>query len=174
MRHDTTSQVQGEGWSVRTEGPDAGSAARWSGLYDETRQTADVRLTLPARPENVALVRHVLGALAESLGLPEHVRADLKLAVTEACTNVVRHAYDDGDGPIEVVVRPSADGDHLEVIVGDRGRGIAGLSPDAQGPGLGLSLISALVDKLEVHQDDGEGSRLAMWFSRSRPLAEAA
>ena len=59
---------------------------------------SDIRLTLPARPENVAVVRHVLGALAEALALPARVTEDMRLAVTEACTNVVRHAYDDGDG----------------------------------------------------------------------------
>src|SRR5215218_9311488 len=74
----------------------------------------DIRLTLPARRENVAVVRHVLGALAEAL--------DLRLAVTEACTNVVRHAYGARGGDIDVVVRPS--GRALEVIVTDAGRGM--------------------------------------------------
>src|ERR1043165_7468810 len=53
----------------------------------------DVTLTLPARPEHVAVVRHVLGAFAEALRMPEELIEDLWLAVTEACTNVVRHAY---------------------------------------------------------------------------------
>src|ERR1044072_7717082 len=57
---------------------------------------SDVRLTLPARPENVAVVRHVLGAFAEALQLPDPLIEDMRLAVTEACTNVVRHAYADG------------------------------------------------------------------------------
>src|SRR4051794_25938923 len=47
---------------------------------------SDVRLTLPARPENVAVVRHVLGAFAEALMLPDPVIEDMRLAVTEACT----------------------------------------------------------------------------------------
>src|ERR1700745_3993604 len=55
----------------------------------------DVKLTLPARPENVAVVRHVLGAFAQALGLSVELIEDLRLAVTEACTNVVRHAYPD-------------------------------------------------------------------------------
>src|SRR6476469_5669296 len=63
---------------------------------------SDVRLSLPARPENVAVVRHVLGAFAEALHLPVGVVDDMRLAVTEACTNVVRHAYDGVDpGPLE-------------------------------------------------------------------------
>jgi anti-sigma regulatory factor (Ser/Thr protein kinase) len=129
---------------------------------------SDIRLTLPARPENVAVVRHVLGALAEALRLPDGLVEDMRLAVTEACTNVVRHAYAAGEGTIDVVVRP--DGDALEVVVSDTGRGI-GPSPDTQGPGLGLPLIAALTDSVEIHRSLGAGSRLVMRFRRSRPRA---
>jgi serine/threonine-protein kinase RsbW len=126
---------------------------------------SDIRLTLPARPENVAVVRHVLGALAEALRLPDPVIDDMRLAVTEACTNVVRHAYEGEDGTIDVVVRPK--GEELEVIVADAGRGI-GPSPDTAGPGLGLPLIAALADHLEIERRRGDGSRLIMRFLRSR------
>jgi anti-sigma regulatory factor (Ser/Thr protein kinase) len=126
---------------------------------------ADIRLTLPARPENVAVVRHVLGALGEAIRLEESVIADMRLAVTEACTNVVRHAYGDGDGKIDVIVRPR--GDAVEVIVADEGRGL-GASPDTTGPGLGMPLIAALADSVEVQRDRTRGSRLAMRFARCR------
>lgn len=123
---------------------------------------SDVRLTLPARPENVAVVRHVLGAFAEALRLPVDVVEDVRLAVTEACTNVVRHAYDGVEpGSLEIVIRPA--GDVLDVIVSDRGRGI-GPSPDTAGAGLGLPLIAALVDSLEIQHAPRAGSRLAMSF----------
>ena len=129
---------------------------------------SDIRLTLPARPENVAVVRHVLGAFAEALGLPSGARDDMRLAVTEACTNVVRHAYPEGarDGLIDVVVRPHYEA--LEVIVADAGRGL-GPSPDTAGPGLGLPLIAALADSLEIERSPGAGSRVIMQFLRSRP-----
>jgi serine/threonine-protein kinase RsbW len=128
---------------------------------------SDIRLTLPARPENVAVVRHVLGALAEVLSLPDVVRENMRLAVTEACTNVVRHAYQDDRGTIDVVVRPRNDA--LEVIVSDTGRGI-GPSPDTAGPGLGLPLITALADTVEIERQQGRGSRLAMSFLRGRTV----
>ena len=123
----------------------------------------DVRLTLPARPENVSVIRHVLGAFAEALHLPEPVVEDIRLAVTEACTNVVRHAYDSGadPGPLEIVIRP--EGELLDVIVTDRGRGI-GPSPDTMGPGLGLPLIAAIAHSLEIQHAPSAGSRLAMSF----------
>jgi serine/threonine-protein kinase RsbW len=135
-------------------------------------RSSDVRLNLPARPENVAVVRHVLGAFAEALHLPLEVVEDMRLAVTEACTNVVRHAYDDGiePGQLEIIIRPA--GDVLDVIVSDQGRGI-GPSPDTAGPGLGLPLIAALVDSLEIQHAPRAGSRLAMSFI-CRPRVGAA
>ena len=93
------------------------------------------------------------------------IRDDLRLAVTEACTNVVRHAYADDEGTIDVVVRPN--GEALEVIVSDHGRGL-GPSPDTAGPGLGLPLIAALTDTLEIERQEDNGSRLVMSFLRSR------
>jgi anti-sigma regulatory factor (Ser/Thr protein kinase) len=126
------------------------------------QRDSDVRLSLPARPENVSVIRHVLGAFAEALHLPETVIDDIRLAVTEACTNVVRHAYDGSDlGPLEIVIRPH--GELLDVIVSDRGRGI-GPGPDTTGPGLGLPLIAAIVQSLEIQHAPSAGSRLAMSF----------
>lgn len=122
----------------------------------------DVRLTLPARPENVAVVRHLLGAFAEALDLPAELVADMRLAATEACTNVVRHAYHDGEpGPIDIVIRPN--GDRLDLIVSDHGEGM-GPSPDVSGPGLGLPLIAALADSVEIERGRSRGNRLLMSF----------
>jgi serine/threonine-protein kinase RsbW len=126
----------------------------------------DVRLSLPARAENVAVVRHVLGAFAEALRLPPELVEDIRLAATEACTNVVRHAYRDGeDGPIDVTIRP--DGDRLVLVVSDRGQGL-GPSADLSGPGLGLPLIAALADSVDLQELPVRGSRIAMSF-RCRP-----
>ena len=156
---------------MHKRGRDAGTTERWAGDYDDSVHAADVRLTLPASPENIRVVRHVLGCLAETFGMPGDVCDDLRLAVTEACTNVVRHAYREPGGRIEVVARPSADS--FEVIVSDRGAGI-GPSPDAQGPGYGLGLISTLADRLEIDHAPGKGSRLQMWFAPNRTISETA
>jgi len=133
-------------------------------------RASDITLNLPARPENVRVVRHVLGALADALALPEAVAADVRLAVTEACTNVVRHAYADGGGTIDVVARPR--GDALEVVVADSGRGL-GPSPDTAGPGFGLPLIAALADTLEIEHDASDGSRLVMSFRAAATIGVA-
>ena len=93
----------------------------------------DLELTLPARAENVAVVRHAFGGLGDALSVDEQTLADIKLAVTEACTNVVVHAYPDGDdGPIEV--EATLDDERLTVVVRDEGRGIV---PRPDSPGLG-------------------------------------
>ncbi|MDP9293198.1 MAG: ATP-binding protein, partial [Actinomycetota bacterium] len=105
-----------------------------------------LRLVLPARPENIALVRGAVEAAAEERGLPGALVSDMRLAVTEACTNVVRHAYA-GVGDLEVLLELT-DG-ATRVVVEDRGRGI-GSSRDRAGPGLGLPLIAALVTELEI------------------------
>jgi serine/threonine-protein kinase RsbW len=125
--------------------------------------SSDVRLTLPARPEYVAVIRHVLGAFADSLQLPLEMIEDMRLAVTEACTNVVRHAYEGAAGPIDVVIRPHSD--RLELIVSDRGRGL-GPSADIAGPGLGLPIITALADTVDIQHTTSRGSTLAMSFRR--------
>src|ERR1041384_5400605 len=97
--------------------------------------STDVKLTLPARPENVSVIRHVLGAFAEASRLPDDLVEDLRLAVTEACTNVVRHASPaDVPGPVEIAIVPTDD--FVSVVVSDHGRGI-GASSDTTGPGLG-------------------------------------
>lgn len=129
-----------------------------------------IELTLPAQPENIALVRHVLGAIAACLRLEPDLVEDMRLAVTEACTNVVRHAYEDRRGTIELFITPEDSG--LRVVVADRGRGI-GPSPDTRGPGLGLPLIAAIADSLQIDQVAGAGSRITMSFARRRHEAAA-
>ena len=124
-------------------------------------QNGDIRLTLPARAENVVVVRHVVAALAETLEFPPKLIEDIRLAVTEACTNVVRHAYIGTEGPLDVSIAPHADG--MTIVVSDRGRGIQP-NPNSEGPGLGLPLIAALAHALDIEHAPDAGSRLSMSF----------
>src|SRR5215210_9542887 len=73
-----------------------------------------VRLSLPAHARNIAVVRRALEAIAEELGLPRRLVEDMRLAVTEACTNVVRHAYVDGEAE-------AADALRVELLPRERG-----------------------------------------------------
>jgi anti-sigma regulatory factor (Ser/Thr protein kinase) len=121
----------------------------------------DVQLTLPARAENVAVVRHALGGLGEALALDAQTMSDVKLAVTEACTNVVVHAYGDGDGPMEVAV--SLEGGVLRVTVRDEGIGIVPRA-DSPGLGLGLPLIATLTESLELGKAEDDRTEVTMLF----------
>jgi anti-sigma regulatory factor (Ser/Thr protein kinase) len=122
---------------------------------------ADVQLTLPARAENVAVVRHALGGLGEALALHPQTLSDVKLAVTEACTNVVVHAYGDGEGSMEVAA--SVDGDALRVTVRDEGMGIVP-RPDSPGLGLGRPLIATLTESLELGKAPDDRTEVTMVF----------
>lgn len=123
--------------------------------------TPDIELMLPARAENVAVVRHALGALGDIGALDDDTLADVRLAITEACANVVVHAYPDGDeGPLEVDI---AIHDHrLEVTVRDHGDGVVAGGRDA---GLGLALIGALADTMRLGRDAHERTEVHMTFT---------
>ena len=128
-----------------------------------------VRLTIPAKPEYITLGRLALTGIARLRAEPlsQEVLGDLKLALTEACTNSVRHAYAGGDGVVEIVYELHPD--RLVVEVVDEGEGFdapADVSTTLDGEdelsegGLGIAIIQALADEFEVGERQGGGSRL--------------
>lgn len=127
-----------------------------------------VRLTIPAKAEYITLVRLALSGLSQSRPLPDETLGDLKLAVTEACSNSVRHAYRDGrDGSVQVVYELHPD--RLVVEVSDDGDGftVHEREPAADDSltvgGLGIAIIRELADELELGpRSDGQGSRLRL------------
>jgi anti-sigma regulatory factor (Ser/Thr protein kinase) len=123
--------------------------------------TPDLELVLPARPENVAVVRHALGGFGDAYDIPDQALADIKLAVTEACTNVVVHAYPDGDGPLGISAWMADE--RLTVVVHDEGRGMLP-RPDSPGLGLGLPLIATLAESLELGTGSDERTEVRMTF----------
>jgi anti-sigma regulatory factor (Ser/Thr protein kinase) len=132
----------------------------------------DLEMTVPARPENVSVVRHVLGALGDALAVDLDVLHDVRLAVSEACANVIVHAYDGNDGLLEVTARPTPDRT-LEIIVRDHGRG---MTPRADSPGLGvgLPLIAALTSMLEIGTAADGATEVRMTFALDPPRDDVA
>jgi serine/threonine-protein kinase RsbW len=115
-------------------------------------KTPDIELALPARAANIAIVRHAFGALGEALAVDEQILSNIRLAVTEACTNVVVHAYPDGEeGQLEILA--TLQEEKLVVVVRDEGPGI-GPRPDSPGLGLGLPLIASLTESVQLGRDD--------------------
>lgn len=130
--------------------------------------TRIVKLIIPAKPEYITLGRLALTGLSRLRPVGDETLADLKLALTEACSNSVRHAYAEQDGVVEIVYELHAD--RLVIEVADEGEGFApdateeetvdGLPSLSEG-GLGIAIIRALADDLEIGpRHDGRGSRL--------------
>jgi serine/threonine-protein kinase RsbW len=123
-----------------------------------------VRLRIPAKPEYITLVRLALSGLSRLRPLDEETLGDLKLAVTEACSNSVRHGYGGGEGTVQVSYELQPD--RLVVEVEDDGPGFDANSPrDAAGDltegGLGIAIIRSLADEFEAgERAEGGGFRL--------------
>jgi anti-sigma regulatory factor (Ser/Thr protein kinase) len=120
-----------------------------------------LEMSLPAKAENVAVIRHALAGLAEEIGMDEPGIADLKTVVTEACMNVVVHAYEGEAGPLNVEAEPDAEG--LTVVVRDSGVGIRP-RPEAEPSSLrlGLSLIAALSSSFSFSGGLDRGTEVEM------------
>jgi serine/threonine-protein kinase RsbW len=141
---------------------------------DEQRTSAGLlRLRFPAKPEYLVLGRLALTGLSRAEPIEEDTLRDLKLALTEACTNSVRHAYPDARGAIEVRYELS-DG-FLAIEVEDDGTGFdpeippQQLDPDALDEGgLGLAIIRAVSDEFEFRPRDRENGSCLRFALRLR------
>ena len=125
---------------------------------------SNVRLKLANRAENVLIVRQALSGLAETVGLDEVALNDVSTALTEAANNVVLHAYEGGEGPLEVELACVPTG--LDVLVGDRGCGILRpvYSGETVSDGIGLPVIQALSDSVDFRDRPAGGTEVAMHF----------
>jgi len=138
---------------------------------DRSRSMAEIPnlcLTLQNRPENVLVVRQALTGVADSLALNAIETNDLNTAVTEACNNVVLHAYGGEEGPLEVDIYALANA--IAVVVRDDGEGMEPL-PDEDGAadseitsGLGLPVMHALASNVEIKGRAGGGTEVRMEF----------
>jgi anti-sigma regulatory factor (Ser/Thr protein kinase) len=126
-----------------------------------------VRLELTSRPQTLTLVRGMLAGVAELLALDPELLDDVKTAVSEACNNVVVHAYPDEPGPLDVLLYISREG--VEVLVRDRGAGIPpGALVDERAEGIGLAVMRALAQELDLRPGPDGGTEVRMQFSAER------
>jgi serine/threonine-protein kinase RsbW len=124
-------------------------------------------LTVPATAENVMVVRQAVAGLGEALRLSGSRIADLKTVITEACNNVVLHAYDEEAGPLQVTAIPGEE--QLEIQVADEGHGFRPRASEGEASlGLGLPLIAALSDSFEI-SGGPHGSRTTIRFGYAPP-----
>jgi serine/threonine-protein kinase RsbW len=125
----------------------------------------------PAVPETVPLARRALAAVAAAAGAAGERLDEIRLAVSEALTNAVVHAYRTGETGRLHVTAAVASGE-LWVLIGDDGRGLHAWN-DSQGLGIGLSLISGLSDDFSIVTRGSGGTEVQMRFdlrkAASRP-----
>jgi anti-sigma regulatory factor (Ser/Thr protein kinase) len=127
---------------------------------------APLSLKLTAEPQNVRRARDEVGSRAAALGLSPANVDDLRTIVSEACANVVRHAYpeDAAERPMEVEMEK--EGEELRVVVRDKGTGIrppTGTRPSSLR--LGFVLIGSLADYLQLRTGRGRGTELLLKVS---------
>jgi anti-sigma regulatory factor (Ser/Thr protein kinase) len=129
----------------------------------------NIRLRMSNELENVLVVEQVLAGVAASLALDALQASDLATAVGEACKNVVYHAYEGGQGPLELelYVLPGA----VEVVVRDHGIGIRPHVGERRGPhtGIGMPIVHLLAQSVAYSNLEGGGTEVRMHF----PMANA-
>jgi serine/threonine-protein kinase RsbW len=126
-----------------------------------------VRLRLESRPQTLTIVRGMLGGVAELLAIDPELLDDLKTSVSEACNNVVLHAYGGDPGPMEVGLFIADD--RIRVTVTDRGVGMVAPPATADaGQGIGLSVIRALTESVRFASAPNDGTEVQMDFAVTR------
>ena len=128
-----------------------------------TAEPRVIRLTIPAKAEYITLCRLALAGISQLRDISDETLHDLKLALTEACTNSVRHAYEAGsEGSVQIVYEIGDEDISIEVI--DEGDGFvldeASETDHLSESGLGIAIIRSLADEVEIEPAEGRGSRL--------------
>jgi anti-sigma regulatory factor (Ser/Thr protein kinase) len=115
---------------------------------------------IPGTALGVRMLRHEMAGLAEDCGMGPEAIADVRLAVTEAATNAVIHAYDKAPGDLRVTA--AAQDGELLIVIGDTGPGLVERN-DSPGLGVGLSVIATVSERLKIVSDSG-GTEVHMAF----------
>jgi anti-sigma regulatory factor (Ser/Thr protein kinase) len=132
-----------------------------------TRLQEHMEVRFPSRTEYLAPVRRVAGWFAERAGFAERERSRVELAVAEATTNIIRHAYG-GDPGREIHLRLAMTDEGIEVQFTDQGRSVPEAALAGRGPGqlepggLGLHMMKTCMDDLSYEPLPGGGARLTM------------
>jgi anti-sigma regulatory factor (Ser/Thr protein kinase) len=149
---------------VRPVGPSRVRVAMTRATGGDASSGVDLQIRARAVATEVARIRRAVRAAAGASGMPGGDRDDVALAVSEACSNVVVHAYVDAAVPGPLFVDTYRRDGEFVVVVSDQGTGIA---PRASSPGagLGLPLIARLTRRLEIGSNGRGGAKVTMAFA---------
>jgi serine/threonine-protein kinase RsbW len=134
-----------------------------------TEKDMRLRIELVSVPSSVGLVRSMIRTVARGAELDAQLVDDMRSAISEACNNVILHAYTSIPGPL--IFSLAVRGDSIEAVVRDQGNGIR---PDAgrnRGLGMGVTLINSLADRAEFESSE-LGTEVRMQFTRPAPVPE--
>jgi serine/threonine-protein kinase RsbW len=128
-----------------------------------------LKLLIPSQAHYVATVRLTVSSIANNAGFDIEAVEDIKVAVSEACTNILRHGNVEEDYQYSITC--NVDETSLAVIVSDEGRGFdvtkykepdTSDTVDRTEGGLGIFIIKALMDEVDVVSNAGEGTSVTM------------
>jgi serine/threonine-protein kinase RsbW len=136
---------------------------------------AALRLALPALPVSAGDARHALDLWVQNLKPTKPERNDLLLAISEAATNVIRHAYPEGTEDATFRLDAEISDDRLQVVLSDEGVGL-GASSSNPGLGMGLPLLGTLADTLMLvaPSERSTGLEVRMWFAFASLAAQGS
>lgn len=132
------------------------------------KEPTRIQLSMPATAEFVSVARLTVSGVASRMNFSIDAIEDIKIAVSEACTNAVQYAYEDrtGNGNLDIIclVKPKT----LEILVQDQGKGFKQKEKqkkpkqEIESLGLGLTFIQTLMDAAEVKSEVGKGTTIRM------------
>jgi len=131
--------------------------------------TTCLDLRLPAVPSNVQKARDAVAAVVSNLFRGKRVADDVRLCVSEAVTNVVRHAYGRDGGDVEIVVE--REDDEVSVVVRDTGKGMTKAEREGRVGGYGLKIIAKLADRYRISTSPNAGVEVEMVFGERKSAA---
>ena len=118
-------------------------------------QTNRLAISVPSTPEAIAEIRNAVCQFAQTRGFHDEKVEAIKLAVSEAATNAVRHGYSDHPGQITVVAELEDSG-ALQVVIADKGRGMLP-HRDSEGLGLGVPIMTTVADHVDITSPTNQG-----------------
>jgi len=133
-------------------------------------QLTEYKLHIPSRAENLELIRNFVSGVARKVGFNTEDINKIELALDEACTNVIEHAYRDSEGDIDIAIK--VDYQKFTLVVTDKGRSFPFKElemPDMKQyiaelrvGGLGIYLMKTLMDEVEYHSQPGVKNEVQM------------